>query len=444
MGNDPKYYDELEAVASNGPYLNFVNNLNVKIMEKPTGYSRKNILKIEKRYKQLSKNINMNRKVNNQSVVFILSESFSNPQNVPGVSLNKNPISYTKSLIKNSVGGNMISDGYGGGTANMEYEALTGLTLGNFSATLPTPYTQLVMHQKRSNVFTINNLFPESVAIHPYSGSLYDRDRVFKKMKFGQFHYLNHQYPQKYLGKIGSNPYVSDKSAYKYLIHELGKNNHTQFIQLSTMQNHMPFNKNYYSSDRFKPVGNFSKSESQEIGNYANGIKYTDMANKYLITRLKKMKKNVTLVFYGDHLPAIYTHVNMNKHGVKMHETPYFIWSNHSKLNKSISYKALVGTYGFSSEVMQATGSKVSPYYAMLQRVNEKLPIIGSKIANTTADPNLPDGGMNLINTRTYKLMTTKGLNKVQKKLLKDYQMVQYDLTAGKHYINADFTHINE
>ena len=42
----------------------------------------------------------------------------------------------------------MISAGYGGGTANMEYMSLTGLDLSNFSPTLPTPYTQLVTHRK--------------------------------------------------------------------------------------------------------------------------------------------------------------------------------------------------------------------------------------------------------------------------------------------------------
>ena len=159
VGNDPKYYDPMKAVSNNGPILNFANNLNVKVMEKPRGYNKKNILIIEKKYKKLSVEINKKRKNNNQTLIFILSESFSDPNKVPQVKLNSNPIPYTKGIIEDGIGGNMISDGYGGGTANMEYQALTGFSLGNFSATLPTPYTQLVVHQKK--VYTINNLFSE-------------------------------------------------------------------------------------------------------------------------------------------------------------------------------------------------------------------------------------------------------------------------------------------
>lgn len=431
VGNDPKYYDPMKAVSNNGPILNFANNLNVKAMDKPKGYNKKNITIIEKKYKKISIRINKKRKNNNQTLIFILSESFSDPNKVPQVKLNRNPIPYTKKIIEDGVGGNMISDGYGGGTANMEYQALTGFSLGNFSATLPTPYTQLVVHQKK--VYTINNLFSESIAIHPYFGSLYDREKVFNKMKFSKFEYLDHGYPSKYSSKIGNNPYVSDKAAYKYVLSKI-KNDKNQFIQLSTMQNHMPFDKKIYQEKKYKVTNKLSKEESDEISNYSMGIHYTDLANEYFINQLKKMKQNVTVVFYGDHLPAIYSHVNLNKNGVIMHETPYFIWSNTGKL-KDINYKNIVGPYSFGSEVMQATNTKITPYYAMLQRVNDELPIIASKVSTTAADPNLPNGGMNLINRKNKSIMKYSELSEDQKKLLHDYQMVQYDLTEGKGFI---------
>ncbi|MFC6179790.1 LTA synthase family protein [Lactiplantibacillus daowaiensis] len=387
--------------------------------------------KLAQKYIKDSHKINKNRTDSKQKVVFILSESFSDPTKVPGVKLNKNPIPYTSSLIKNGVGGNMISDGYGGGTANMEYQALTGLSLGNFSATLPTPYTQLVVRQ--SKTFSINNLFSSSMAIHPYAGTLYSRKQVFKKMRFNEFEYLNHKYPKGFVQKINKNPYVSDKSAYKSLIYALKNNKNSQFVQLSTMQNHMPFTSKYYKNNEYKATGNISSTEKSEIETYSKGISYTDEANKYLLKQLKKMKQNVTVVFYGDHLPSIYDNVNLEKNGVEMHKTPYFIWSNHKKLKK-ISYQKMVGTYSFASEMLQATNSKITPYYALIQEVSEKLPIIASKVSTTSSNPNLPSGGMNLVNSKTEKLMTISELSKKQKKLLHDYQLVQYDFTAGHHY----------
>lgn len=434
--NDPMYYDAKGAVIKNGPVLNFINNLNVKVMDKPSGYSKQRILNIETKYKKISKEMNQTRDNKKQHVIFILSESFSDPTKIPAVKLNQDPIPYTRALIKNNVGGTMISDGYGGGTANMEYQALTGLSLGNFSATLPTPYTQLVVHQKKTN--SINQLYQNSVAVHPYLGNLYDREKVFKKMQFARFNYLGHMYPTKYVQHIGNNPYVSDKSAYKYVLSLLNNKKGNQFIQLSTMQNHMPYSKKYYNNNQFKVDGKISDDEKEQITNYAQGINYTDRANKYLIDHLKNIKSNVTVIFYGDHLPGIYSHVNMDKYGVKMHETPYFIWSNHHL--EQPKYSNMVGTYGLTSEMLQATRTKISPYYALIQRVNQELPVIASKVAMTAPDPNLPDGGMNLIDTNDKKIVKLNSLSKKQKKLLSDYQNIQYDLTAGKGYsMNGSF-----
>ncbi|MFD1421707.1 LTA synthase family protein [Lactiplantibacillus songbeiensis] len=400
-------------------------------MEKPDNYSRDTMNDLVKRYQSTSKKINMKRKRTKQKVVFILSESFSDPMQVPGVKLNRDPIPYTRNLIKNGVGGNMISDGYGGGTANMEYQALTGLSLGNFSATLPTPYTQLVVRQTKT--FSVNNAFSSSLAMHPYAGTLYSREQVFKKMRFNEFEYLSHRYPKRYTSKIGTNPYVSDRSAYKSLLYALKHNSNSQFVQLSTMQNHMPFTKKYYKNNQFTATGKFSSEERSAIETYSKGINYTDKANQYLLQKLKKMKENVTVVFYGDHLPSIYDHVDLEKDGVQMHKTPYFIWSNHQKLNQP-KYQKMVGTYSFASEMLQATDSKVTPYYALVQKVSERLPIIASKVSTTSSNPNLPSGGMNLINQTNEQLMTTSELTKQQKKLLHDYELVQYDFTAGHHY----------
>lgn len=431
-GNDPMYWNPSEAVKVNGPIINFINNLNTDAMEKPLGYSKDSVGRVIRKYRRVSKYINRTRKNHKQKVVFILSESFSDPTKVPGVKLNHDPMPYTRSLIESGVGGNMISDGYGGGTANMEYQALTGLSLGNFSSTLPTPYTQLVVRQNK--MYSVNNMMSRSMAIHPYSGTLYSRKSVFKKMRFKEFDYLKRGYPSKYTQKIGNSPYVSDRAAYSFLLNKLSNDKNSDFVQLSTMQNHMPFLKKYYKNNQFKLIhSKMPNSERKQIETYAKGVKYTDEANKYLLAKLSKMKQKVTVVFYGDHLPGIYKHVDLSENGVLMHETPYFIWANHGKL-KNVTYKKTVGTYGFSSEMLQATESKVTPYFALIQRVNSQLPIIGSKISTTGTDPNLSDGGMNLVNRKSKKVIETTALTKKQKMLLRDYQTIQYDLTVGKKY----------
>ena len=79
----------------------------------------------------------------------------------------------------------MISSGYGGGTANMEYMTLTGYSISNFSPTMPVPYTQLV--GKLKNNPSIVGSFKHAVAIHPYIGTFYNRTTVYPKFGFAKF-----------------------------------------------------------------------------------------------------------------------------------------------------------------------------------------------------------------------------------------------------------------
>ncbi|MCR1891704.1 sulfatase-like hydrolase/transferase [Ligilactobacillus murinus] len=149
-GNDPTFYNQLAGAQKNGPVLQFLNNLDVQVMERPADYSAKKMAQIKERYIKRAKQIDQTRlnTLEDQIVIFGLSESFADPTQVPGISLPADPIANVRKLKQQTTAGYMISSGYGGGTANMEYMALTGLNLANFSPTLPTPYTQLVPQQK--------------------------------------------------------------------------------------------------------------------------------------------------------------------------------------------------------------------------------------------------------------------------------------------------------
>lgn len=328
----PSFFEQATGAIKNGPIIQFINNVDVKIMNKPSGYSKKEVTKIMQKYSKQAYSINKTRTntLNNQNVIFVLSESFSNPNRVPNITVKPNPIPKILDLKKQYPSGLMLSSGYGGGTANMEWQALTGLSLSNLSPTLATPYTQIVSSQKISPSFT--DLFDTKTAIHPFTANLYDRKKVFKKFKFGKFYYLGSKYKIKYKKKIPDNPYISDESAYDQTLKELKKSNTgSKFIQLSTMQNHMPYNYSY-ANNNFKVSGNGATDENKKlISTYSKGLNYTDKSVKSFISALNKMDKSVTVVWYGDHLASLYNNDTMKKHGISLHETDYFIYNNKTK-----------------------------------------------------------------------------------------------------------------
>ena len=82
------------------------------------------------------------------TVIFILSESFVDPLRIPALKLSDDPIPYIRSLQNETTSGLMIGSGYGGGTANVEYEILTGFSTNYLHSSLRIPYTLLVPNSK--------------------------------------------------------------------------------------------------------------------------------------------------------------------------------------------------------------------------------------------------------------------------------------------------------
>lgn len=304
-GNEPTFWNQEYGAQYNGAIQQFLNNIDTNIMENNSNYSRKRVNKLVEKYKKQAEKINKGRTNNlsTQTIVFNLSESLANPNRLKGVELSQNPLSYIDSVKRNTTSGLMISSGLGGGTANMEYMTLTGLPVSNFSPTIATPYTQVVPNSNQT--LTINNYFKKSTAIHPYRGSFYSREVVYKKFGFQKFMYLGGKYKLKHKMKIGTNPYLSDETAYRNTLDVINSYKNGQFINLVTMQNHLPYSDYYDNSGDYQVSGDVDDGEKYNISNYSAGLSYTDKAVQKFIEQIDRINKPITLVFYGDHLPGI-------------------------------------------------------------------------------------------------------------------------------------------
>lgn len=406
-----------------------MNNLDVKVMDKPSGYNKQHIKQIMDKYDKISMKVNEDRSGNlkGKTVIFILSESFSDPNRVPNLKVTPNPMPVIDSIKKKTTSGLMMSSGYGGGTANMEWQSLTGLSVSNLSPTLATPYTQLVSQQQKTPSFV--DIFDESQAIHPYTANLYARKSVFKKMGFDRFYYLGSKYKIRYQMKLGKSPYISDDSAYKQTLKTISKSHSSQFIQLSTMQNHMPFD-NYYKNNTFKVSGTaYDKGDKSSIKTYSKGLNYTDHAVGNFIKKVNKIKRPVTVVWYGDHLASLYNKDSMKKYGIQLHQTDYFIYNNKSR--KILKNSSVVSPYAFPALALKTMGVKVTPYYALIDKVSSDLPAM--TIDPVQSESNSINGSSVFVNSKGKKVKYSD-LSQHQRDVLRDYRLIQYDLTAGKQY----------
>lgn len=456
-GDSPKLWNSAEDAQVNGPTINFLRLTHPKIMDKPEGYSQETMEMLAKKYGTTASNTNKTR-VNNltdSTVIMILSETFSDPTRVPGIELTEDPMPDIRSIKETTTSGLSLSPGYGGGTANIEYQTLTGLDLALFDDSMQSTYQELVPHQK--NPYSFNQIWNAeygatgSTAFHPYFKNMYLRDTNYKKFGFDKFYTLDSKPAITHQDRIDNSPYVSDAAAYQNVIDQLTGTDHPQFVQLVTMQNHSPHT-GWYNDNQFdwaNITDGLSDNERWQVNTYIKGVSLTDQATADFLNQLNMMDKPITVIFYGDHLPSDYTTAAADSNNdLTLHETDYFIWSNQAssgagsdvKLSPSKAGTNYTSPNYFMEMASEHMNAKVSPYLAFLSTVRTKLPAVERLV--------LGEGGFTNDTSTTYldkngDVVKRKDLSKQQKTLLKEYRLIQYDMTAGKGYLaNTDFFNV--
>lgn len=449
LGDTPSMWDSVYDAQRNGPLVAFTRQLDPKIMDKPSNYSEETMKKVAARYQKKAETINASRTNNltDSTVVYVLSESFSDPSRVPGLKTSKDSMPNIRKIKAGTTSGLMLSSGYGGGTANLEYMGLSGLSMANFDSSLSSPYQQLVPSQHWTP--TINQLWgapANSLGYHPYESSMYSRATNYKKFGFSHFYTLTGPDVIKYQDKIDESPYVSDKSSYDSALEGIKSGKTNKFIQIITMQNHMPYHEWYENNDYTAesttgtPLGD---DEQQSIETYQKGVEITDQATQEFLNELDALDKPVTVVFYGDHLPGIYSSASEDdNNSLALHLTDYFIWSN--KVSGSQGNKASDAAYSspnfFVAQAADHMNAKVSPYLAFLTEMHSKIAAMEPPVVNKIQGWDRIPEGQNIYLDQNGNPMSTDDFDKETKQLLADYKLIQYDITAGKNYLkDTDF-----
>ena len=357
---------------------------------------------MEEKYKQLADSINTTRSnlISEQTVVYVLSESFSDPERLSGISITTTPIPNIRDVKSRTTSGLMQSDGYGGGTANMEFQTLSGLPYYNLSPSISVLYTEIVPRMNEFPVISDQFGSKNRIAIHLASPTNYSRDIIYKTLGYDKFISLGTSGLSVY--RQGEN--YSDASSYQLVLDNI-KKEQNQFFSVITMQNHAPWSESEPSNLMAQGEG-FTADENNKLVNYTRLLYHTDNATKEFLNKLSKIDKKITVVFYGDHLPGLYPQSAFKDHPENQYLTDYFIWSNYE--TPKLNYP-LVNSSDFSALLLEQTNSKVSPYYALLTEILHKASV------------------------------DKKALDSSAQEIADDLKLIEYDMVGGKGYLSKDF-----
>lgn len=445
LGDIPSMWDSVYDAQRNGPVVAFVRQLNPKVMDEPEGYSEETMREVAARYADAADTMNKTRTeyLDESTVIFVLNESFSDPSRVPGIELNQEATPEVDAIREQTTGGLMLSSGYGGGTANLEYMSLTGMSMANFNSSLTSPYQQLVPSQRWTT--SVNQMWGDaenSLGFHPYEPSMYSRATNYRKFGFSHFYTLEGDDVIAHRDTIDKSPYVSDAATYRSVLDEVGSTDANQFISVITMQNHMPYN-DWYSDNEFtvtntdgaEPLG---EDETREIETYAKGVSLSDKATAEFLDELDAIDKPITVVFYGDHLPGIYSTAGEDQNNsLALHLTDYFIWSN--KASSSQGTKNETSDYTspnyFIAQAAEHMNAKVSPFLAFLTQMHEHVSAMEPPVVNNIQGWSRIPEGQPIYLDADGNPMVEDEMDAETRQLLEDYKLIQYDITAGDGYL---------
>lgn len=445
LGDIPSMWDSVYDAQRNGPVVAFVRQLNPKVMDEPEGYSEETMREVAARYADAADAMNETRSeyLDESTVIFVLNESFSDPSRVPGIELNQEATPEVDAIREQTTGGLMLSSGYGGGTANLEYMSLTGMSMANFNSSLTSPYQQLVPSQRWTT--SVNQMWGDaenSLGFHPYEPSMYSRATNYRKFGFSHFYTLEGDDVIAHRDTIDKSPYVSDAATYRSVLDEVGSTDANQFISVITMQNHMPYN-DWYSDNEFTVTNTdgaepLDEDETREIETYAKGVSLSDKATAEFLDELDAIDKPITVVFYGDHLPGIYSTAGEDQNNsLALHLTDYFIWSN--KASSSQGTKNENSDYTspnyFIAQAAEHMNAKVSPFLAFLTQMHEHVSAMEPPVVNNIQGwDRIPEGQPIYLDADGNPMVESE-MDAATRQLLEDYKLIQYDVTAGDGYL---------
>ena len=313
-----KYDDLLEGYSDDGFAYCFALSAFDTGIDQPTDYSKKSVsdlldvlLPSGEEPKQTP------------NVIFYQLESFFDLSRVEGVETSENTIPNFTRLRDEGKGGKLFVSTIGGGTANTEFEVLTGIDLSMFGLG-EYPYTTVLKDSTCSTVcYDLEKYGYKSYAIHNHSGSFYGRNEVFERLGFDVFSSI--EYMQ---GEIKRTPadWAMDDVVLREIKTVLESEDSPAFVFAITVEGH-----GKYPGDVEWPSSHITVSaegkNNAEYEYYANMAYDADRVLGELIAYVDSLDEPTVLVAYGDHLPALeFSESDLTDGNIYMSE--YVVYSN--------------------------------------------------------------------------------------------------------------------
>lgn len=283
------------------------------------------------------------------NIIVVQLESFFDPTRVKYLKFNEDPIPNWHALASQYSSGYYVVPTVGAGTANTEFETLTGMSLHFFGAG-EYPFKSVLKDEvSESSAFVLRKLGYQAYALHDNEANFYSRRVVYKNLGFEGF--VSGEYMQGQ-DDTNANGWMRDRNLITPIQEVLDSSKGADYIFTVSVQPHGAYPSEQVIADPTITVKGAPSTEKKNAWEYyVNELHEEDQFVKDLIDSVNERNEKTIILFYGDHLPTMGLS-NDDLSGGNIYETNYLIWDNFGLTRKTddlISYQAL-------AEVMNRIG----------------------------------------------------------------------------------------
>lgn len=400
-------YNVTNHFSSKGFIYCFLYNLSAFVIEKPEGYEKKAVEKwIEENNQAQPNTQNSDLKSTTSAlvkphVIMVMGEAFSDFTNETDLKFNKgqNPLKFYNKMISKEaiVSGQLVVPSYGGGTANTEFEALTGGSNLLINKSNTTAF-KVIRKDIESVPKAFESLGYKTVGMHPGHSWFYNRRNVYNYLGFDQAHFIQD------FEQVKKRTYIAESATIDKVIETFethtSKSDAPLFEFCVTIQNHGPYDESNHYSEKpvaFKTNKKLSPTGKTILSNYLIGLKDADHELERMVKYFESVNEPVVVVYFGDHLPymgddyLVYKELGVNlspdgniQQRLNAHKTPFFIWGN-SEAKKTMGLSSIdsvqpmeMNASYLSALVFDLIGEgDVTPYTHYLNDMRKTLPVFG-------------------------------------------------------------------
>lgn len=282
------------------------------------------------------------------NIVFVQLESFFDLNTMLDTELSRDPTPYYHELLENWPTGELYVPTVGGGTANVEFEVMSGLNMDFFGAG-ETPYNTIIQETTCETIaYTLREYGYSSTALHNNIGTFFSRNQVYSNLGFDRFDSLEYMRYPKY-NKVG---WAHDTVLTDEILRAMDSSDGQDMIFAISVESHGKYGDSYiYEEGDVEVLSAPEEIYLAPFQNYVNILPDVDVFIKELISALEQYDEPVVAILYGDHLPGVGLTPEMLSTG-DFYASRYVIWNNYGAEFEAPDMQA----YRLSAELLRQLG----------------------------------------------------------------------------------------